>query len=394
MRQVCQRPMNTPASRSITVIIMSSTTATAPTTTRPRRHPRLDKAGLAAITAATRLGTTLLRELPDGGKRLLMGGRSITVDGNTLDPTLRMMLATQKFGGQSGLSTDEDVALSRQRVRQLAMVMDRKRVAVGAVTSLSIPGPAGPIPARHYQPEGAPAAPLMVFFHGGGWVIGDLDTHDGLCRLMCRGAGIHVLSIDYRLAPEHPAPAGLEDGYAAFRWALEHGGELGAEPGRVLVGGDSAGGNMSAVVAQRGRDDGTPPAMQLLLYPATDLRGGTRSRALFADGFFLTAKDMEFFQRQYLRGSGLDVANPTISPLLAEDFSGLPPAIVVTAGFDPLRDEGEQYAGAMRDAGSVVDLRRMGSLIHGFANMSALGGGSALAVVEIISAIRAHLCYR
>jgi acetyl esterase len=280
------------------------------------------------------------------------------------------------------------------------MVMDRKSVAVGAVRALTIPGPAGPIPARHYRPEGGQAppgrqqAPLLVFYHGGGWVVGDLDTHDGLCRLICRGAGIHVLSVDYRLAPEHPAPAGLEDGYAAFRWALEHAAELGAEPGRVAVGGDSAGGNLSAVVSQRARDDGTPPALQLLLYPATDLRGGTRSRALFAAGFFLTQKDMDFFQHQYLTGSGLDANDPQISPLLADNLAGLPPAIVVTAGFDPLRDEGEQYAGAMRDAGTVVDLRRMDSLIHGFANMAPLGGGSAVAVAEIISAVRAHLCHR
>jgi acetyl esterase len=354
--------------------------------------------GLAAVLAATRLGTSVLRDLPDGGKRLLMGGRSIAIDGNTLDPTLRMLLASQKLTGTEGLSTGDDVVVSRQRLRQLAMVIDRKSVAVGGVTALTIPGPAGPIPARHYRPEGSPdghpAAPLMVFYHGGAWVVGDLDTHDGLCRLICRGAGIHVLSVGYRLAPEHPAPAGLEDGYAAFKWALEHAAELGAEPGRVAVGGDSAGGNISAVVSQRARDDGAPPVLQLLLYPATDLRGGTRSRALFAEGFFLTKKDMDFFQHQYLTGSGLDASNPQISPLLADNLAGLPPAIVVTAGFDPLRDEGEQYAAAMRDAGTVVDLRRMGSLIHGFASMAPLGGGSAVAVAEIISAVTAHLCHR
>jgi acetyl esterase len=377
---------------------VTTTSAAAPTVSGRRPHPRLDKVGLAAVLAATRLGTSVLRDLPDGGKRLLMGGRSIAIDGNTLDPTLRMLLASQKLTGTEGLSTGDDVVVSRQRLRQLAMVIDRKSVAVGGVTALTIPGPAGPIPARHYRPEGSPdghpAAPLMVFYHGGAWVVGDLDTHDGLCRLICRGAGIHVLSVGYRLAPEHPAPAGLEDGYAAFKWALEHAAELGAEPGRVAVGGDSAGGNISAVVSQRARDDGAPPVLQLLLYPATDLRGGTRSRALFAEGFFLTKKDMDFFQHQYLTGSGLDASNPQISPLLADNLAGLPPAIVVTAGFDPLRDEGEQYAAAMRDAGTVVDLRRMGSLIHGFASMAPLGGGSAVAVAEIISAVTAHLCHR
>jgi acetyl esterase len=284
--------------------------------------------------------------------------------------------------------------MSRRRVRQLATVMDRRSAAVGGVTPLTIPGPAGPIPARHYRPAGDHVAPLMVFYHGGGWVVGDLDTHDGLCRLICRGAGIQVLSIDYRLAPEHPAPAAAEDGYAAFKWAVDHAGELGAEPGRVLVGGDSAGGNIAAVVSRLGRDDGSPPELQLLLYPATDLRGGTRSRALFADGFFLTARDLAFCTQQYVSESRLDLTDPLISPALADDLSGLPAAIVVTAGFDPLRDEGEHYAAAMSEAGTVVDLRRMGPLMHGFANMSALGGGSAVAVAEFVSALRAHLCHR
>lgn len=340
------------------------------------------------------MAASVLPVVPDGAKRLLMGGRSVMIDGNTLDPTLRILLASQKATGQDGLAATDDPGIARQRMLELTRVLDRKPVGVGGVEPLSIPGPGGPIPARHYRPEGDPASPLLVFYHGGGWVIGDLDTHDGLCRLICHGAGVHVLSIGYRLAPEHPAPAGLDDGYAAFRWALEHGGELGAEPGRVFVGGDSAGGNISAVVAQRGRDDGTPPALQLLLYPVTDLRGGTRSRALFAEGFLLTRKDMDFFERCYLTGSDLGVTDPRISPVLAADLSGLPPAIVITAGFDPLRDEGEWYAAAMRGAGTVVDLRRFGSLIHGFANLSALGGGSAVAVAEIVSALRAHLSYQ
>jgi acetyl esterase len=159
------------------------------------------------------------------------------------------------------------------------------------------------------------------------------------------------------------------------------------------VGGDSAGGNLSALVSQRGRDDGTPPLLQLLLYPATDLRRGTRSHALFTDGFVLTQKDIDLFQGHYLAGSGLNAGDPRISPALG-NLSGLPRALVVTAGFDPLRDEGEQYAEAMRDAGVVVDLRRMPSLTHGFASLAPLGGGSALALAEVISALRAHLCYR
>jgi len=272
------------------------------------------------------------------------------------------------------------------------LALDRDPIVVGAVTELTIPGPAGPLPARHYRPVGERHGPLLVFFHGGGWMLGDLDTHDRLCRQICRGADVHVLSVAYRLAPEHPAPAGVEDAYAAYCWAREHGDRLGTEPGLVAVGGDSAGGNLSAVVSQRGRDEGVPPLLQFLLYPLTDLRGGTRSRALFADGFLLTRDHIDSHQRHYLAGSRCSVSDPQISPALG-NLSGLPRALVVTAGFDPLRDEGERYAEAMRAAGVLVDLRRMSSLTHGFASLAPLGGGSALATAEVISALRAHLCY-
>jgi acetyl esterase/lipase len=232
----------------------------------------------------------------------------------------------------------------------------------------------------------------LVFYHGGGWTIGDLDTHDALCRLTCRDAGIHVLSIDYRLAPEHPAPAAVEDAYAAFKWAYEHAGELGALPGRVAVGGDSAGGNLAAVVSQLARDDGGPaPVLQWLIYPRTDFTAQTRSMSLFARGFLLTRRDMDWFEAQYLRGSGVDPTDPRISPLLAESLSGLAPALIAVGGFDPLRDEGESYAAALRAAGTPVDLRYMGSLTHGFANLFQLGGDAAIATSELISALRAHL---
>ena len=244
------------------------------------------------------------------------------------------------------------------------------------VDDLSLPGPAGEIRARHYRPPGGGTAPLLVFYHGGGWVIGDLDTHDALCRLTCRDGGVHVLSIDYRLAPEHSAPAAVEDAYAAFKWAQEHAGELGAIPGRVAVGGDSAGGNLAAVVSQLARDEGGPaPVLQWLIYPRTDFTAQTRSMSLFARGFLLTRRDMDWFHAQYLRGSGVDPTDPRVSPLLAESLSGLAPALIAVAGFDPLRDEGEAYAAALRAAGTAVDLRYMGSLTHGFVNLFQLGGG-------------------
>ncbi len=330
-------------------------------------------------------------KLPDAAKRLM--ARSITIDGNTLDPTIQLMLVGQKLSGEFGLTGADDPVVCRKQFRQLTQLLDRHRLPVRAVSDLTIPGPAGPIPARHYQPQNEEVGPLLVFFHGGGYVIGDLGTCDNTCRMICRGAGIHVLSVDYRLAPEHPAPAAVEDTYAAYRWALEHGAELGTQPGVVAVGGDSAGGALAAVVSRLGRDDGVAPAVQFLVYPWTDQRGGSRSRALFADGFMLTQRDLDWFRGHYLGKSGLDATDPRVSPLLAGDLAGLPRALVLTAGFDPLRDEGEAYAVAMQDAGVIVDLRRMSTLVHGFTQLWPLGGDSAFAMAEVVSALRAHLCY-
>jgi acetyl esterase/lipase len=232
----------------------------------------------------------------------------------------------------------------------------------------------------------------MVFYHGGGMVFGDLDTHDRLCRLICRGAGVHVLSVAYRLAPEHPAPAGLQDAYGALKWALAHAGELGADPNRICVGGDSAGGNLAAVVAHQARDEGLALWLQLLLYPATDQRATNASRQKLTQGFGLTNKDIELLQHLYLADSGMEATDPKISPLLSDNFAGLAPAIVAVGGFDPLCDESEAYAAALKSGGTSVELYRFASLIHGFAQFDAVGGGCATAMDEIISAIRAVCC--
>ena len=355
------------------------------------RHPRLAQARVAAVALANRVGAGVLPVVPDAAKRLM--ARAVTIDGNTLDPTLQLALTTLKLSGEADLTARDDVEYSRQRIRRMASTIDRNPLPVGDVTALSIPGPAGPIPARHYRPPNDEIRPLLIYLHGGGWVVGDLDSHDNVCRYLCRNAGIHVLSVDYRLAPEHPAPAAVDDCYAAYRWALEHGDELGTQPGVVAVGGDSAGGNLSTVISRLGRDDGVPPALQLLLYPVTDQRGATKSRALFASGFFLTAHDLVWCREQYVGTSKLDVTDPLVSPLLADDLAGLPRALVITAGFDVLRDEGDAYATALRDAGVTVDHRQMPTLIHAFCNYWPLGGGSAFAMAEIVSALRAHLCY-
>jgi acetyl esterase/lipase len=308
-----------------------------------------------------------------------------------------MMLMGQRAAGMGGLVADfrpdGGVAASRDQLRTLTAMLSPPIRA--DVSEMSIPGPAGPIPARHYVPEGSGATPvsaLLLFFHGGGFVLCDLDTHDSLCRLICRDGGIQVLSVDYRLAPEHKAPAAADDAYAAYRWVLQHAPGLGAT--RIVVGGDSAGGNLAAVVAQLARADDLPlPDLQLLLYPVTDMSSETRSRTLFADGFWLGKRDMDWCSDQYLDGAGVGPDDPVVSPLLADDLSGLPPALVFTAGFDPLRDEGNRYAAALRDAGVLVDLREERSLIHAFANFFPLGGGSATATTAMISAVRAHLSH-
>jgi acetyl esterase len=343
------------------------------------------------VNAAAGLTLRALPRIPERVKRLLLGGHSITIDGNTLDTTLQLMLAGQKAAGLGGLVTSPDVDAARAQLRILAASF-KKDILVASVTNLSIPGRAGSIRARHYRPIDGDGAPLLVFYHGGGQVVCDLDTHDDVCRQLCREGALHVLSVDYRLAPEHKAPAGAEDAYAAFEWALDHADQLGADPGRVAVGGDSAGGNLAAVVSMRARDEGARrPALQLLFYPVTNYRDETRSQTLFADGFYLTKQDLRWCRRQFLDGADVDAPDPRVSPLLAGDFSGLPPALLLTAGFDPLRDEGRQYANALRAADVTVDYREFGSLVHGFANFFPLGGGSATAMAEAISALRAHL---
>jgi acetyl esterase/lipase len=345
--------------------------------------------------AVTTIGAKVIPCIPTAIRRGLVRGRSVIIDGNTLDPTLQLLLSGQRAVGIDGLAVDGDPAAARAQLRESLLNFPGPQIHV-EVDDITLPGPAGEIAARHYSPAGGAVAPLLVYYHGGGWVIGDLDTHDALCRLTCRDAGVHVLSVDYRLAPEHPAPAAVEDAYAAFKWAHEHAGELGATPGRVAVGGDSAGGNLAAVVSQLARDEArngeSPvPVLQWLIYPRTDFTAQTRSMSLFARGFLLTRRDMDWFHAQYLRGSDIDPADPRVSPLLAESLSGLAPALIAVGGFDPLRDEGESYGAALRAAGVAVDLRYMGSLTHGFVNLFQLGGDSAVATSELISALRAHL---
>lgn len=240
---------------------------------------------------------------------------------------------------------------------------------VGAVRNFTVDGPAGGIPIRIYTPDGSAPFPVLVFFHGGGWVLGSLDTHDATCRAVTNAAECVVVSVDYRLAPEHPFPAAVEDCYDVTKWVVENPEAVHGDPDRIAIGGDSAGGNLAAAVAQVARDhDGPALAHQVLIYPATDHSFDTASYDENAEGYFLTKADMEWFWDHYLE-SALNGQNPYASPLQARDLSGLPSATVLTCGFDPLRDEGATYADRLEKAGVRVTHRNYDDMIHGFASM-------------------------
>ena len=338
----------------------------------------------------------LMGALPPSIQVRLSGRPAVQLDGDTLAPDLQLSLAVLERRGLPPVETLAPEAARAER-RRLAALYAGRRAQVGAVRDLDVRTDAARMRARHYAPPESAEAPsqprpLLVYYHGGGFTYGDLETHDGFCRLLCRHAGVHVLAIDYRLAPEHPFPASVEDAREALRWALEHAGELGADPAAVGVGGDSAGGNLAAVVSQlAARDSGPAPALQLLIYPVTDLTRRTgSSRELFGEGFLLTSSEMEWFDNNYLGDARADAAtDPRVSPLYGEDLGGLAPAIVVTAAFDPLRDEGEAYAAEMRAAGTPVLLRRFPGFIHAFINLTGVSAPCRDAVMEIAGMTRA-----
>jgi acetyl esterase len=325
-------------------------------------------------------------------------GEPPTIDGQTLASDTHALIRIAELAESTSFLSGMSVAEARANARHEAKVTDAQPpIPMARVESLQVAGQAGPIPARLYVPGGlAPGTPtpLTIYFHGGGWVIGDLDTHDGVCRFLAAAAGTTVLAIDYRLAPEHPFPAAVEDAWAGFAWAVASAAELGIDPTRVAVAGDSAGGNLAAVVSLLARaGGGQMPAMQLLIYPPTDSAADLPSRRLFAEGFLLTKNDMDTFERCYLP-PGTDAADPRASILLAPDLTGLPPAYVATAGFDPLRDEGEAYALRMREAGVQVALRRHPGLIHSFANQTAISRTARGAMLEAAGALRMGLASR
>jgi acetyl esterase len=281
----------------------------------------------------------------------------------TVDPQIQALL---DMGTGAPATNTLSVAEARAQYEARIPLM-APAATIGSVDQRTVAGPGGDLALRIYWPQGAGPFPLLVFFHGSGFVLCSLDTHDGICRNLCAGGQCVVVSVDYRLAPEHRFPAGLDDCVFATRWVADHANELNGDPGRIAIGGDSAGGNMAAAAALQLRDEGGPPLRgQLLIYPVTDYHTpGTPSYQQNAEGYGLTRDTMRWFWDHYLNDPS-EAASPLASPLRARDLRGLPPALVVTAEYDPLRDEGELYAARLRGAGTPAITSRWDGMNHGF----------------------------
>lgn len=304
-----------------------------------------------------------------------------------LDPQAQALIdAAARQPPTESLSPDEVRAGLRERAR----LTGGEPQTVADVRDQDVPGPDGPIPIRVYVPRTttSPPLPALVYFHGGGWVAGDLETHDVLCRALANGGDCTVIAVHYRRAPEHTFPAAIDDAAAATRWVVAHAAELGVDPERVAVGGDSAGGNLAAAVCLILRDAGGPRLVhQLLIYPVTDYNFGTQSYRDNADGYRLTRAAMQYYWRHYLRQES-DAEDPRASPLRAADLRNLPPAYVVTAEYDPLRDEGHAYAEHLRAAGVPVVYRDEPGLIHGFFTMAGALDAGRRATADAAAALR------
>jgi len=292
----------------------------------------------------------------------------------TLDSEARLLLDLMDKATQDGRPKLSDLphAVGRMAVNKMSEEGEAEPPAVASTIDGAFEGPGGAIGFRRYRPLGATPGPLptLIYYHGGGFVIGSIETHDSTCRRLANKSRCQVISIDYRLAPEHPFPAPIDDGIAAFRHIRDHAAAFEVDPKRLAVGGDSAGGAVAAVVCQSCRDATEKmPAFQMLIYPATDSSRESASRKAFAAGYFLDQGLMGWFWNAYVP-AGTDLADLRLSPLLAKDFAGLPPAFVLTAGFDPLRDEGRAYADRLIDAGVKTTYVNYPGTIHGFFSMT------------------------
>ena len=306
-----------------------------------------------------------------------------------LDPQAKALLDGMAANPAPKIS-DLPVEAGREMYRQMAAQLDPVDTPIGRTEDLSFEGPGGTVAVRVYTPvaAGSGALPAIIYFHGGGWVIGDLETHDALCRTLANETGAKVIAVDYRLAPEHPYPAAVEDCYAAVRWVEQQASALGIDANRLAVAGDSAGGNLSAVVCQKAlREKGPQLCFQLLIYPVTDAAADTESRRLFGSGYFLETDTMNWFYDKYVPNPG-DRTQPDVSPAQAPSLKGLPPALVITAGFDILRDEGAAYARALQAAGVAARHVDYEGMVHGFFNMQGVLDVAKTAVRDAAAALR------
>jgi acetyl esterase/lipase len=338
-------------------------------------HPKLE------------LSHTLMGE--EDALRLLDGHR-ISLGSRTMDPKAQIVGEFVKSIRVPGYYPP--LPELRQQLRTMVALMDEPAPSLPRIEDIRIPGPAGEIPARVYAPStgGAPL-PAVAYFHGGGWVQGDLETHHGLCARLAKHAGVLVVAVDYRLAPEHKFPAAVEDCLAAYRWLRTRGGDVGADPARVAVAGDSAGGNLSAVVSQLAAAGGTPvPACQVLIYPAVDFTLETPSHRELADGHVIPRDRIVWYGEQYLR-SEADKADLRASPMRASSLAGQPPALIVTAGFDPLRDEGRAYGDRLREAGVDVVQREYPGQIHAFISLTKAIPQGMACTLEVAEYLRKRL---
>ncbi len=320
-----------------------------------------------AAAATLELAHTMLSE--EEALRFLDGHR-ITRGGRVMDPKAQIVGEFVKSIRVPGYYPP--LPELRQQLRTMVSIMDAPAPALPRLEDIRIPGPAGPIGARVYDPAGPSASPrpVVAYFHGGGWVQGDLETHHGLCARLASRAGALIVAIDYRLAPEHKFPAAVDDCFAAYRWLRSHAGELGGDAARVGLAGDSAGGNLSAVVSQlSARAGDVVPACQVLIYPALDCGLDTSSHRELEDAHVIPRDRILWYMTQYLRDEA-DWRDPRAAPLLSSDLAGQPATLIITAGFDPLRDEGLAYAERLRNAGVDVTYREYPGQIHAFVSLT------------------------
>ena len=301
-----------------------------------------------------------------------------------VDPQLQPLLDLLATSGAPSITSLQPEAA---RALMAAMRGNAREVEVHTIADHTAPGPAGDVPVRVYSPAGEGPFPLLVWIHGGGWVLGSVEESDPVARGLSVAADCVVASIEYRLAPEHPFPAGLEDCWAALRWCVDHADDLRVDPDRLAIGGDSAGGNLAAACTVLARDAGGPPLrFQLLVYPVVDFDATTRSMVDNAEGYLLTREVMQWFCDHYTNPDQRN--DPRAAPLRADDLSGLPPALVITAEYDPLRDEGEAYGRRLAEAGVPVTVTRYDGMIHAFFSMTAFADRALEAEAEAGAALR------